>query len=330
MIEATRALALLEPYGSLLLAVSGGPDSLALLRLVAQWPQRHRHSVAVATVDHGLRPDSRAEAAQVGDWARALGFDHHLLAWTGGKPTTRIQERARAARYALLAECARETGARAVVTAHHADDQAETILFRLTRGSGVAGLAGMAPIGRLGELPLLRPLLGLTKAELVAVCETAGQPYVTDPSNANDLYARVRLRRLVPALAELGLDRAALLRLGARAARADAALVESAEALRAGARRDIGPDESRFDGAALREAPPELLQRLLATEIGRLAPVATVRLDRLERASARLSTSLKNGETLRLTLADLSIEAGPRGLMLRRAPPRRGGQERDH
>lgn len=328
MIRATRALALLEPYDALLLAVSGGPDSLALLRLLAQWPERHRRKVAVATVDHGLRPGSRAEAAQVGEWARALGFDHHLLEWTGHKPATRIQERARAARYALLADCARAIGARAVVTAHHADDQAETILFRLTRGSGVAGLAGMAPVGRLGELPLLRPLLGLTKADLVAFCEAAGQPYVTDPSNTNDAYARARLRKLAPALAELGLDRTALLRLGARAARADAALVAGAEALRDRARVETTPDESRFDATALREAPPELLQRLLALEIGRLAPAAPLRLDRLERASERLATALESGGALRLTLAGLMIEAGPRGLILRHAPPRSGARSR--
>jgi tRNA(Ile)-lysidine synthase len=317
------ALSLLEPYESLLLAVSGGPDSLALMLCVAHWRERARHAIAVATVDHGLRPEARAEAEQVALWAQAQGFTHHLLTWDGPKPSTRLQERARAARYALLAGCAREIGAAAVVTAHHADDQAETILFRLTRGSGIAGLAGMAPVSRLGDVALLRPLLGVPKSALVAICEAAGQPYVTDPSNLNDAYARARLRRLAPALAELGLDRAALLRLGARAARADAALATGAQALRGDALREAGPERAEFDAAALRAAPLELLQRLLAAEIARLAPDAALRLDRLERAAGRLEAALASGVDLRLTLAGLAIEAGPTRLVLRPAPPRR-------
>jgi tRNA(Ile)-lysidine synthase len=324
-----RALALLEPYGSLLLAVSGGPDSVALMLLVAGWPERRGREIAVATVDHGLRPGSREEAEQVGVWARALGFAPHLLEWRGAKPATRIQERARAARYGLLADCARKIGARAVVTAHHADDQAETILFRLTRGSGVAGLAGMAPVGRLGDLALLRPLLCAPKADLVRLCEAAGQPYFRDPSNANEAYARARLRKLAPALSELGLDRTALLRLGERAARADAALAAGAQALGDRARLETGPDASAFDAAALREAPLELLQRLLAGEISRLLPAAPLRLDRLERAAARVEAALRDGGALRLTLAGLVIDACPERLALRLAPPRRGGREAD-
>ncbi len=154
--------------------------------LCAQWRERAGHDVAVATVDHGLRPDSHAEAEQVGGWARALRLPHYLLRWEGEKPATRIQERARMARYALLADCAARIGASAIVTAHHADDQAETILFRLTRGSGVSGLAGMAAHGRCAGVELLRPLLGLRKSALVEICEAARHPYISDPSNANE------------------------------------------------------------------------------------------------------------------------------------------------
>jgi tRNA(Ile)-lysidine synthase len=321
----TGTLDLPKPCGRLLLAVSGGPDSVALMLLAARRPDRGR-DFAVATVDHGLRPASRDEANQVAGWARALGFEHHLLEWTGPKPSTRIQERARAARYALLADCARKIGAQGVVTAHHADDQAETILFRLTRGSGVAGLAGMAPVGRLDDLALLRPLLGWTKSELIGVCEAAGHLYISDPSNKNEAYARVRLRKLAPALAELGLDRAALLRLGARAARADAALDAGTQALRARALLENGADTARFDAVALGQAPPELLQRLLAGEIARLAPDAALRLDRLEHAAERVAGALDQGTRLRLTLAGLILDSGPNGLILRRAPPRRPGR----
>lgn len=321
--RALPALDLLASHGSLLLAVSGGPDSVALMLLLAHWPARARHEIAVATVDHGLRQGSAAEAEQVGGWAGALGFQHHLLKWEGEKPTTRIQERARAARYALLADCAKRIGADAIVTAHHADDQAETILFRLTRGSGVSGLAGMAARARCGDIDLLRPLLGLRKSALIEICEAAGRPYVTDPSNADDAYARVRLRKLAPALERLGLDADALLRLGARAARASEALDACAATLRARAVLEAGSEATRFDAAALREAPLELVQRLLAVEIARLAPGAQLRLERLERAALRLSEALADGRNLRITLAGLVLDAGPAAVALRPAPPRR-------
>jgi tRNA(Ile)-lysidine synthase len=319
----THALDLLAPYRSLLLAVSGGPDSVALMLLCADWPDRVAHEIAVATVDHGLRTGARAEAEQVADWAQKLGFTHHLLGWIGEKPATRIQERARDARYGLLADCARDIGADAVVTAHHADDQAETILFRLTRGSGVAGLSGMAPVARCGGAALLRPLLGWRKSALVSVCEAAKHPFFTDPSNANEIFARARLRRLAPALAEMGLDTDGLLRLGARAARADAALDACSAELRARAVIGSDAETARFDAGALGAAPLELLLRLVAAEVQRLAPQAQIRLERLERAAAALSEALRSGKTLRLTLAGLILESACGVMTLRPAPRRR-------
>ncbi|MDJ0447766.1 tRNA lysidine(34) synthetase TilS [Methylocystis sp. JR02] len=321
--KAAGAFALLAPYERLLLAVSGGPDSIALMLLCAQWPERASHEIAVATVDHGLRADARAEAQQVGEWARTLGFAHHLLSWEGEKPQTRIQERARAARYALLADCAKTVSAGAIVTAHHADDQAETILFRLTRGSGVSGLAGMAPQSSAHGAPLLRPLLGFTKSELVEICQNAGHRFFSDPSNANDAYARARLRKLMPLLAEQGLDREALLRLGERAARAEAALASCAAAAYERALTETAPISGRFDAAVLAELPLDILQRLLAREIARLAPQAQLRLDRLERAADRLSRALREKAPLRLTIADLLIESDGNNVTLRPAPPRR-------
>lgn len=318
-----EALSLLAPYPSLLLAVSGGPDSVALMTLCAQWRMRGAHHIAVATVDHGLRKESRAEARQVGRWAKAQGFRHHLLTWEGAKPKTRVQERAREARYALLADCAKRIGAMAIVAAHHAEDQAETILFRLTRGSGVAGLAGMSPIARCGEAALARPLLGFRKQELEDICARAGQAFIRDPSNADEVYARVRLRKLAPLLAAQGLDVDALLRLGARAARADAALTHCAQEIFARALLKSGAQCVELDGAALMESPPEILQRALAEAISRLSPEAALRLDRLERACERIAAALVARAPLRITLADILIEARDGRLQLRPAPPRR-------
>lgn len=318
-----RALDLLAPHQRLLLAVSGGPDSVALMLLSSKWEHRAAHDIAVATVDHGLRSDSRAEAEKVREWAQALGFEHHLLTWTGEKPATRIQERARAARYRLLTDCAHAIGASAIATAHHADDQAETILFRLTRGSGVAGLSGMSPAARLGATTLLRPLLDIRKTALVDVCHAAGHPFFSDPSNANEAYARARLRKLLPALEELGLDTDALLRLGDRAARADAALAACASALHARAVLEAGPQLASLDANRLREAPVELLQRVVAMEIARLAPETQIRLERLERAVLRLAAALRSGEPLRLTLCGLILESTQDVMKLRPAPRRR-------
>jgi tRNA(Ile)-lysidine synthase len=318
-----EALELLASYPSLLLAVSGGPDSVALMLLCARWSMRSSRDIAVATVDHRLRKASRAEAEEVGRWAHDLGYAHHLLTWEEEKPSTRLQERARQARYALLAACARRIGASAIVLAHHADDQAETILFRLTRGSGIAGLAGMARVARAEDIALLRPLLDFRKEELEAICARAQQAFFRDPSNEDDSFARARLRKLAPVLAAQGFGQEALLRLGARAARADAALTHcAAETLQRAWRKDEASCVE-LDAATLREAPPEILQRALASAIQRLAPAAALRLERLERASARIGDALTARKSVKTTLADVSIEASDGRVRLRPAPPRR-------
>jgi tRNA(Ile)-lysidine synthase len=176
-------------------ALSGGPDSLALLLLTDGWA-RERGGVAVAfTVDHGLRPDSASEAAQVGAWAEARGIAHQILFWTGDKPRSGIQAAARHARYHLLSKACAERGILHLAFAHHSDDQAETVLFRKERGSGPAGLAGMAASRSLGPARMIRPLLGWPKSALIDTCRGFGQDYVEDPSNRSDRFARTELRR---------------------------------------------------------------------------------------------------------------------------------------
>lgn len=326
---ALAALERLAPYDSLLLAVSGGPDSVALMLLAARWSGRAVRRIAVATVDHGLRDGSRAEAELVRNWAQRLGFPHHHLTWVGDKPSSRLQERARAARYALLADCAIAIRAQAIVTAHHADDQAETILFRLTRGSGVAGLSGMAQAAPCGPVTLLRPLLETSKSDLEAICHEAGHPYVIDPSNQDDKFARARLRRLAPALAAQGLDRVALTRLGRRARQATEALDFYARAARETARIDAEADRARYDASVLARLPTEILLRLLSMEIARLAPGAQLRLERLERLGVSLVAALAGSRTWRTTLAGVLIDIRKDELILRRAPPRRRQETAD-
>ena len=262
----------LAEVDSVLLAVSGGPDSMALMFLASRWARRGAAPpLHVATVDHGLRPEAAAEAEMVAAAAVDLDLPHTKLAWEGPKPSTRIQERARAARYALLAAHAHAIGASHILTAHHADDQAETVLLRLGRGSGIGGLAGMRREIALGPgVTLVRPLLRYAKADLVALCLRARLSFVDDPSNADLAYARARLRGRAAELAKFGLDTAGLTRLARRMARADAAL--EAETARVAAALVF-----ESDGAALHVSlrpvagsEPEILLRLLRNVIERV------------------------------------------------------------
>ena len=169
--------------------------------------------------------------------ARRLGVPHRTLRWRGKKPVTGLPEAARYARYGLLAQAAGRAGYGHILTAHTLDDQAETVLFRLSRGSGLAGLAGMARASRLpvggGDFVLLRPFLTVAKARLIATLEAAGIGFCDDPSNRDPRFTRARLRALMPALAREGLDARGLARLSARMRRADATVEFAVDAARA-------------------------------------------------------------------------------------------------
>ena len=175
--------------------VSGGPDSLALTLLLAEWAHSRGGRVDALTVDHQLRPESAAEAIQVGRWLAHLpGVTHHILPWSDPKRATGIQAAAREGRYRLLAVHCREHAILHLAVAHHRDDQHETHRLRAGHGSGSIGLAGMSAVRPLEGVRLLRPLLGVGKAALVALLEARGQAWISDPSNSNPSFERVRLR----------------------------------------------------------------------------------------------------------------------------------------
>ena len=180
--------------GRIALAVSGGPDSMALLLLAAA---ARPGQVVVATVDHRLRPESAGDAVAVARECAALGVPHATL--TAAAPITgsSLQARARDVRYALLARWARGQGAQAIATAHHADDQAETFLMRAARGSGLSGLAGIRPRIEIEGVPVVRPLLDWRRAELRAIVRRAGVAFVDDPANADPRHDRTRFRQLL-------------------------------------------------------------------------------------------------------------------------------------
>ena len=217
---------LVAPGAMIGVAVSGGPDSIALLLLAAAArPGR----VEAATVDHALRSESRAEAESVASLCLSLAVPHSIL--TAGwevKPESAIQERARVERYRLLARWAHERRLDALLTAHHADDQAETFLMRLARGVGVTGLSAMRPATRIdGDLLLVRPLLGWRRSELEAIGAAAGASPVHDPSNEDEQFERVRIRK---ALIEASwLDPGSIAASAAHLSEADSALDWAAE-----------------------------------------------------------------------------------------------------
>ncbi|CAI9418515.1 tRNA(Ile)-lysidine synthase [Pleomorphomonas sp. T1.2MG-36] len=269
---------LFSPFAGLCrvgIAVSGGPDSTALLVLFDRW--KHESPAAptlcVLTVDHGLRPEAAREADAVLELAARLGHPSEKLVWRhdGPPPTNDIQAEARTARYRLLVEAARRNKLDAVLLAHTRDDQAETLLMHLARGSGVAGLAGMPAERSIEGVRFLRPLLDVAKADLVAVLDEAGIPYVTDPSNASDRSTRVRFRKTLPTLADLGLTAERLAGTARRMARAEAALQSATDDLALKSAASHGGVWS-VDAAALAAAPDEIGLRLIVRLIRAIRP----------------------------------------------------------
>ena len=182
-----------EPAPHVAVAVSGGADSLSLALLLRDWAAEQGGRVTALVVDHGLRPGSAAEARRVRRQLTGLGLAAKCLTWPGPAPQSNRQALARAARYRLMADWCRRQSVLHLALAHHLDDQAETLLLRLGRGSGLDGLAAMPPLRELPEVRLLRPLLPVPKARLVAGLRTAGLTWVEDPSNRDPSHARVRL-----------------------------------------------------------------------------------------------------------------------------------------
>lgn len=322
-----RLFAPLIAASRILAAVSGGPDSIALMHLLARWRAvGARPPIGVATVDHGLRPEAATEAAFVAREAAALGLPHRTLAWEGPKPRTGLQEAAREARYRLLVAHAREEGASHLLTAHTLDDQAETILMRMAAGSSLMGLAGMRRERDREGVRHVRPLLDWPKVSLVALCRSEGWAFVEDPSNADRRFARVRWRGLMPPLAAEGLTAERLARLGERLRLAEEAL--DAKAAQAFERASLRFEEGAvmLEASVLAEEPYAIALRVLERALLE-AGCAARRLGRSEAALERLRQAVLEGRGLRLTLggALLSLDRAGR-LAVAAEPPRRRGR----
>lgn len=247
------------------MAVSGGPDSLALAWLAHEWAQEHGRIIHFLHVDHGLRAESAHESkaleASLSDWKNAKFIS---LKWEGAQDEEgRVQERARQARYDLMRGYCLEHGVKTLMLAHHMDDQAETLLFRLAKGSGLDGLSGMAEVSESKGLKIIRPLLNVAKEDLIAICEAAGLQYFEDPSNEDEKYARVRLREARAVLEQEGLSNKRLAVTAKRLRRAREALdVLAQEAYKKVVLyKDTNCIEFKFD-VFIRE-PEELRLRLI-------------------------------------------------------------------
>jgi len=286
--EARAAFASLSHFPGLALAVSGGADSTALLHLMARWCAEGgaKPDLTVLTVDHGLRAESREEAAMVARMAESLGLPHVILTWRrieaqGGG----LQERAREARYDLMAAYCHAHDIPGLVTAHHLDDQAETFLMRLKRGSGLDGLAAIPEASTWSGIAVLRPLLDMPKARLAATLTAAGLGWAEDPSNSDQRFERARMRASGEALSKLGLTAEALARSAQRLRRARVALDDAAQAFLGnhGAMSDAG--YCLVDRSALAVAPEEIALRVLARAVnavsGREKPLQLAKLESL-------------------------------------------------
>ncbi len=288
-----------EPHPRLAVALSGGADSLALCLLCQKWTEARGGSVLALTVDHRLRPESTLEAATVGQRLGAWGIEHQILTWDGAKPLAGIQEAAREARYRLLIEHAASRGIFHLLLAHHREDQAETLLLRLAHGSGLDGLAGMAAIRELPALRLLRPLLEIPKAALIATCTNAGATWVEDPSNRSPAYARARLRAAADALGREGLSAKRLATTARRLGEARAALDDATATLLAHTATLHDAGFLTLDPAPLHRAPAEIGKRALGRCLALIGGASLPpRRERLEALWDAIAAGLPDGRTL--------------------------------
>jgi len=347
--DAKRLFADWKGVPAIVLAVSGGPDSIALMWLAARWRRtlaRGPRLIAV-TVDHGLRAEAAREAREVKRLARALDLPHRTMRWTGAKPRTGLPAAARSARYRLLAQAARSSGATHILTAHTRDDQAETLLMRLFRGSGIAGLAAMAPLTEREGLWLARPFLNVSKSQLVATLKSAKIGFAEDPTNRDTHFTRPRIRAVMPVLAAEGGDARNLARLASRLARANAAveiLVDGAErylSLKDPALRERGASASEleawsFDARAFAGMPEEVRLRLLLRAIDRFGHEGPAELGKVENLLSALDRALvenagasrsrlkqRSKQGLKQTLAGALVSLIDGRISVAPAPPRR-------
>ncbi len=291
--EFAALMAPLGPFESqprIAIACSGGRDSMALTLLIQDWVAARGGAATALIVDHALRPEAAAEASQVAERLQSSGIAHRVLRRPGPAPTGDIQAVAREARYALMSAWCAANRYLHLAVGHHLEDQAETFLLRLARGSGVDGLAAMAPVSESRTLRVLRPLLPVPGERLGETLARFGvSAVIEDPSNRDTAFARVRMRNLAPMLDREGMTPRRLAATAARMARTRGALEDAVAAVLARAAVLHAAGYCILDLAPLRAAPADVALRAMARILicigGREYPP---RLERLERLLAWL------------------------------------------
>jgi tRNA(Ile)-lysidine synthase len=326
-IELKSLFANLSSSPAIVLAVSGGPDSTALMALAARWRKtlKVKPKLTAVTIDHALRKESKAEALAVGRLARKLGLKHMTLRWSGKKPATGLQQAARRERYRLLVSAAKQAKAGHIATAHTLDDQAETVLIRMARGSGLTGLRAMARQSALDGLILVRPFLDLPKSRLVATLRAAKIAFADDPSNRDPKFTRARLRGLMPAFAQEGLTAQRLARLARRLRRADLAIEAAVDRAMADLASRDG-ESIVFQASKYAGLPDEIALRLIGRAVARLGQEGPAELGKLEAMMAALAAALSekaDNQRFGRTLAGASVSLVGGRIMVARAPARR-------
>lgn len=269
-------------------AVSGGPDSMALLAAAHQWGSENNVEVHVLSVDHRLRDAAKDEVAQVGAWVQAQNsksLHHVILTWEGDKPEAAIMEAARAVRYDLMAQYCAEQNIHKLFVAHHQDDQAETFLIRLSKGSGLDGLSGMNDVRRYNDvIDIVRPFLDIPKADLVACCEEHKIPYASDLSNENPEFMRPRLRQSMAVLAKEGLTNKRLALTAKRLGRVRQALEDITNSAYQGCVLEQKEGNMMLNYTNLKSCPEEIALRVIqkSLESMRQGMDYNVRMEKLE------------------------------------------------
>ncbi len=275
--------------------VSGGPDSMALAWLLKDWAAERDIFLHLITVDHGLRSESAAEARMVRDVVKNWpNTTHVILHWEGDKPDARVLEEARTARYALMRDYCTVQNISYLFIAHHQDDQAETFLMRLAKGSGLDGLAGMKIEHDIAGLVLVRPLLSVPKSELVALCDQKNIPYVRDPTNDKTDYMRPRLRAARAALEEEGMSAKRLATTAMRLARARAALETYAGDAYTACVCSRSDTAISFHVNLLRIYPEDIVLRVLLRAMGEVRISDTTYPPRLEKVEGVVDMFLRD------------------------------------
>jgi len=286
-------------------AVSGGGDSVALMLLLARWAKaKGAAAPTVLSVDHGLNPDSAKHARAVAAAAKGAGLKAHVLVWNAAKPKSDIEAAARDARYRLMGEWCRAHNVAGLYVAHSQDDQAETFLLRLARGSGVDGLAAMRAIGAypmqgFETLAVVRPLLDASRSDLRGWLSARGQTWIEDPMNTDPRFARAKLRSAWGQLEALGLSAGRIADAAQHLSRAREALEDMTATLMKRAVRFDG-EQALLDPLRLKMAPREVGLRALAAVLGRISGEEyRPRFERLERLfDAIRDGALGGGSTL--------------------------------